>query len=288
MEGTQKPLIKFGWLRAVIYMVIIALVVLIFQILSPYISNLFEPGTESGDENIVSFGVLYFCMGLCIFAATWLCRKFIDRRSFESLGFTWKGYSNEAGLGFFASIALLGIGTLILVAIKYLTFTSASFDFGSLFLEVVLLLIVAFIEELLFRGYLLNNLMQSLNKWIALSVVSVLFALFHQTNPDVSLLAIVNIVVAGFLLGLNYIFTKNLWFGIFFHFAWNYFQGPVLGYDVSGLQFGSILQQTITGPELWTGGAFGFESSLLCPLLFIVAILVFTYAFLKRYQPKVP
>ncbi|MEJ7678855.1 MAG: hypothetical protein WKG06_13555 [Segetibacter sp.] len=42
----------------------------------------------------------------------------------------------------------------------------------------------------------------------------------------------------------------------------------------------------MSGPEAWTGGPFGFEGSLLCPLLFVVAIIVFVYAFMKRYgQP---
>src|SRR5690606_10796844 len=112
--------IKFGWLRAVIYMVLMAAVILVVQILGPYITNLFESGTESGDESITSFGLLYFLMGVCILGVTWLCRKLIDRQSFQSLGFAWKGFSNEAGLGFFAATALLGIGTLILVAAKHL------------------------------------------------------------------------------------------------------------------------------------------------------------------------
>ncbi len=75
-----------------------------------------------------------------------------------------------------------------------------------------------------------------MNKWVALLITSVLFALFHEANPDVSVFAIINILFAGILIGLNYIFTKNLWFGICFHFAWDYFQGPVLGYEVSGVE----------------------------------------------------
>jgi hypothetical protein len=58
----------------------------------------------------------------------------------------------------------------------------------------------------------------------------------------------------------------------------------VLGYDVSGLQLSSLFQQSLLGPELWTGGPFGFEGSLLCPLLLAVTLAVFAYAFNKRYQ----
>lgn len=284
MDATVKPLIKQGWIRTVLYVIGVLLIVYVFQLSGNEIMNQFRIGTEKGDATILNFGILYGLMGLAIFVFTWLMRRFIDRRSFASLGFAWKSYSNEAGLGFFGALAILGIGSLILVATGYISFISASLNLNPLLLEVVIMVVVAFVEELLFRGYLLNNLLQSLNKWIALAISSVLFAFFHEANPDVTVFAIVNIILAGLLLGLNYIFTKNLWFGICFHFAWNYFQGPVLGYDVSGLKLTSVVQQTTSGPEVWTGGLFGFEGSLLCPLLFIVGIAVFAFLFTKRYQ----
>lgn len=287
METIQKPLVKQGWLRALMYVAGIALIVYFFQVYGIEITKSIEAGTESGNDDVLTFGILYSLMGAGIFLYTWLIRKYIDRQSFESLGFTWKNYSNEAGLGFFAALALLGIGSLILVAVGYLSFISASFDAGSFLLEIVIMLVVAFVEELLFRGYLLNNLLQSMNKWVALLISAALFAFFHEANPDVNVFAIINILLAGLLIGLNYIFTKNLWFGIFFHFAWNYFQGPVLGYDVSGLKLSGLLHQSITGPQLWTGGPFGFEGSLLCPLLFIIAIIIFSYFFVKRYEQAV-
>jgi membrane protease YdiL (CAAX protease family) len=285
MEPTQKPVIKQGWIRAVLYVIGASLIVYAFQVFGDAIMNQFGVGTEKGDGAILNFAILYGLMGLSVLVFTWLMRKFIDRNSFSSLGFGWKGYSNEAGLGFFGALAILGIGSLILLATGYISFISATLNINPLLLELVMMAIVAFVEEVLFRGYILNNLLQSMNKWVALAISSVLFALFHESNPDVTVFAIVNILLAGVLLGMNYIFTKNLWFGIFFHFAWNYFQGPVLGYDVSGLKLTSIVQQTITGPDAWTGGPFGFEGSLLCPLLFVVAIAVFAFLFWRRYQP---
>ncbi|MGI8635048.1 MAG: CPBP family intramembrane glutamic endopeptidase [Segetibacter sp.] len=284
MDATQKPVIKQGWIRAVVYLIGVSIIVFTFQFFGNEIMNRFKAGTEKGEASVINFGILYGFTGLLIFVFTWLMRKFIDRKSFVSLGFDWKGYSNEAGLGFFGALAILGVGSLILVATGYISFISASFNINALLIEIAIMIVVAFVEELLFRGYLLNNLLQSVNKWTALAITSVLFALFHETNPDVTVFAIINIVLAGLLLGLNYIFTKNLWFGICFHFAWNYFQGPVLGYDVSGLKLSSIVQQTISGPDVWTGGAFGFEGSLLCPLLFVLSIVVFTFLFLRRYQ----
>jgi len=283
MEDLQ-PLIKYGWLRALIYFIIATIVVIIFQNLGlRLMEELGSAIKEIELGSIVSFGCIYIVMATGIFLLTYLMRKFVDRKSFKSLGFQWQGFSDEAYVGFFSATALLGIGSLILVALGYLTFHSITFSLPAFLIELLIMIIVAFVEEVLFRGYLLNNLMQSMNKWVALLISAVLFALFHGSNPDINVIAIVNIFLGGIFLGLNYIYTKNLWFSIFFHFAWNFFQGPVLGFDVSGLELQSLFQQLLTGPALWTGGTFGFEGSLLCPLLIGLSVVGLAYGFSRKY-----
>jgi membrane protease YdiL (CAAX protease family) len=225
----------------------------------------------------------YVIIVALVLLVTFLLRKFIDRKSFISLGFNWKGYSNEACLGFFSAIAILGIGTIILSFLGYLSFTEITIQ-KDILVEVLFLVAVALIEEIMFRGYLLNNLMQSMNKWIALLITAILFTLAHTDNPGVTILPVLNVFVAGVLLGINYIYTKNLWFSIFFHFIWNVFQGPVLGYDVSGIELQSLLQQNMEGPALLTGGAFGFEGSIICLILILLFTAWFGYAFSKRYK----
>src|SRR3954451_7346535 len=208
MGTSIKSIIRQGWLRATLYVLVVSLIVYVFQAYGDVIMNEFRVGTEAAEVSILNFAILYGLMGLSVVLATWLMRKFIDRRSFFSLGFAWKGYRNEAGLGFFTALAILGIGSIILVATGNISFISASFNAPPLLFEIVMMIVVAFVEELLFRGYLLNNLLQSVNRWLALGISSLLFALFHQANPDVTVFAIVNILLAGILLGLNYIFTR--------------------------------------------------------------------------------
>jgi membrane protease YdiL (CAAX protease family) len=280
----QKPLIKHGWVRAVVYFICALLIVFLFSFVGSLVADAFVVGTEKGADNILQFGIVYLIMGAGVFLITWIFRKFVDRESFESLGFGLKNRQQEAAIGFFSASALLGIGSLILIAAGFLNVYPGTFDPGRFMFQLVLMVAVTFIEEVMFRGYLLNNLMQSTSRWIALVISAVLFAVFHSTNPGITFLSTLNIFLAGIFLGLNYIYTKNLWFSIVFHFAWNFLQGPVLGYEVSGLQVSSLLQQSLSGPELWTGGRFGFEGSLLCPLLFAVAIPLYTLAFNRRYQ----
>lgn len=158
-----------------------------------------------------------------------------------------------------------------------------SFNATQLFLGLILMLLVAFTEELVFRGYILNNLMLSMNKWTALIFSAVLFALFHGSNPGLNFLALINIFLSGLLLGINYIFTKNLWYAIFLHFTWNFYQGSILGYKVSGLEIQSLLQQELTGNAFITGGDFGLEGSVIVGLLSILTVLIMAWIYKRKF-----
>jgi hypothetical protein len=214
----------------------------------------------------------------------WLFRKFIDRASFSSLGFDWKPYQYHAATGFFLGPLLMGAGTFILIAIKTLHWTDIHFDETQMFLNLGLMMIIAVAEETVFRGYILNNLLESMNKWIALGVSALIFAAFHANNPGITPIAIFNLFLGGLLLGVNYIFTRNLWFGILFHFSWNFYQGSVLGYKVSGVSLQPVLEQELTGNSLITGKEFGFEGSIFSGILCLLTTLLLAWIYEKKYR----
>lgn len=253
----SRPLIPFGWLRAFIYLVVVT-------VLALTIPN-------------------YVLLVAAVLLLTILFRKFVDQQSFFSLGFQLKGFVNDAWLGLFTAVSILGIGTLVLFFAGYLSFIQIKFQ-PEILITIPFLIGVAFIEEIIFRAYILSNVLHSFNKWIALSISAVLFALAHSQNPGANILPVLNVLAAGAFLGLNYMYTRNLWFCILFHFAWNYLQGPVLGYEVSGLQIESLLQQNLEGPEMLTGGAFGFEGSIICLLLLITFSVWFAFVYRRRHQ----
>lgn len=207
-------------------------------------------------------------------------RRYIDKRSIRSLGLL--PFSKDGYTGLLLAMALLGCGTLLLYFNGNLHWLDYSFDAGAFFLSFLVLGLAVFAEEMVFRGYILGNLMESGNRWYALLVSAVIFALAHISNTSINGVAMVNLVLAGILLGLNYIYTKNLWFGILFHFGWNFFQGPVLGYEVSGLGLPGILELEMSGNPLLTGSTFGFEGSLIATMLLLTAILLLYLAFDKR------
>jgi len=214
----------------------------------------------------------------------WVFRRFIDRRSLVSLGLEWKGKFRKdlvLGLLWGAGMATVVFGLYWLFGL--IQIQRVQFPLGSMLVTAVTLLFAAAQEELLLRGYLLNNLMQSANKYLSLLLVSVIFSAGHGMNPNLTIVGLLNIVLAGLVLGIYYVNRRNLWFPIGLHLAWNWFQGVVYGSPVSGMQIPSIFVVEITGNEDLSGGGFGFEGSLIMTVVAVLAI-VLLY-FIYRQSP---
>ncbi|BAV08414.1 hypothetical protein SAMN05421788_112222 [Filimonas lacunae] len=258
----KKPLIKHGWLRVVVFVILIATPGLLVFLPA---TQQYIPFRELYDTTGMKFPMLYLSYlvtnGFMLIPAYLFCR-FVDRRSFSSLGFEWGEYEADAWTGFFAGINLLSTGTLILLITGTLSLSIVLPNFLQLLYAIIFFAIVAFVEEIVGRGYILRNLMQSLPPMYALVISALIFSLLHLPNPTIGILPLVNLFALGLLLGINFIYTQNLWFGIFLHFSWNLVQGPLLGYSVSGISVNSVLQQSLDGSDIITGGSFGFEGSV--------------------------
>lgn len=205
-------------------------------------------------------------------AIVWLFRKYVDNKSFRSLGFQPDFPPGDIWIGLIIGFEVMFLGFMTLTLTDQLDFLVFQYNFTNLLLCLVYYMFVAFTEELLMRGYVLNNLLVSFDKYVALGISALLFSIMHVFNPELTWLGAVNIFLAGILLGLSYIFTKNLWFPIALHFSWNFFQGPIFGFRVTGNNFYSFLLTQYQTPTLWNGGAFGFEGSVLCSLLLLIAM----------------
>lgn len=240
--------------------------------------------TESNETVFYSSILLNFFIGLILVASF---RKVFDQKTFKSLGFKWDGFGRERAAGFLTGILLITVMATGLWGMGLLQWFSADAALTDLVLVTVIMMLVSVAEEMVFRGYVLNNLMQSMPKQAALLTSALLFAVFHSLNPNFNLIAFVNIFIAGVLLGCNYIYTRNLWFAIFFHFSWNFFQGPVLGFEVSGLELPTLLEQNIKGSILLTGGDFGLEASWLATFTMALMTLVLFMLFQRKYNDAV-
>jgi membrane protease YdiL (CAAX protease family) len=218
-----------------------------------------------------------------IMLLTWFFRTYIDRKSFKSLGFEWQNeQKKDAALGIVLGLLLISAGFIILLVLGLLDVTMIKFSPQILLMQVVIMICVSLVEEVSIRGYVLKNLLETTNKYVALMITASCFGLLHIANPNVTMLSMLNIVLAGVLLGLYYIYRQNLWFPIALHFSWNFFQGPIFGFEVSGFELDAIISHNMLGHPLITGGNFGFEGSILLTPLMIIAI-IFLH---KRYNEK--
>jgi len=285
----KKPLIRQGWLRVLLFFIVYFLLVSTGVSLLPRLSRWLTGEQHSLDEiaNGKSFWMIVFAMLLVSVLLVCIFRLFIDRKSLGSLGFS-NGHYTDGLAGLFLSLSILGTGTLILYFTGHLKWVDIIFNGNELFIELGWMLLIALYEELVFRGYILGNLMESFNKWVALLVSALLFTLFHINNPSLDFVPLANIFLAGLLLGVNYIYTKNIWFPLMFHFGWNFFQGPVLGYKVSGFNFSSVLQTELNGDPLLTGGDFGFEGSVINLALSLITFLILYAVYEKKFRPLQP
>jgi membrane protease YdiL (CAAX protease family) len=134
--------------------------------------------------------------------------------------------------------------------------------------------LVAAVEEAIFRGLVLDYLRQPIGTPAAVGVSSLAFAAAHAFNSNVNALAVANLAVAGVVFGLAFLWGKGLAVPIGLHAAWNFVEGSLYGLPVSGSGRESLLLVWVGGPELATGGAFGPEGGLVGLAAMLLTVLV--------------
>ncbi len=279
-----EPLIPYGWLRAVL--IVPALLICLLALLTPVILLITLTGDTTDVEALMTqpIGIAIQLAQMLMFVLpVWLFRRYIDRRSFVSLGLAFdRQMRRDFVYGLLAGIGLISVVFVILWALEAVTIVEVTFPAGSLAVMTAIMIMVGFGEELLFRGYILNNCMDSFNKYAALLITSLAFSVSHLLNPNPSLMGVVNIVLAGLVLGIYYVHRRSLWFPIGLHITWKLFQGSFYGSEVSGTPIESVLSLEVTGSELLTGGPFGFEASIVTSGVLVLAILAIHFRYRER------
>lgn len=131
----------------------------------------------------------------------------------------------------------------------------------------------AFEEEFIFRSLMLSGMILLFRRsWLALAIMSALFGLAHAANPGASLFSVVGNALDGLLYGIAFLWSGRIWLPFALHFSWNFTQGPVLGFPVSGFDLGGLVVQQAVGSTLVTGGSYGPEGGLLGRLAWLIAL----------------
>lgn len=239
-----------------------------------------------------------------VLISVWLAGRYLDRRTFADFGLRRnRNWWQDLGFGLGLGILLISCVFLIEMAAGWVTISDTFHTANSeqsfivkLIVFVILFVCVGFSEELMYRGYHLTNIAEGLcikaigpkySLGIAVFLSSILFGIFHLGSPDATLISIFIIFTMAILLAIAFVLTGRLAMPIGVHITWNLFQGNVFGFPVSGEIFPSesvtffSIQQS--GPDLWTGGAFGPEGGLL-GLLVIIAGIILTVGWVRfRY-----
>lgn len=272
--SSDEPRLRAGWrlLLQTVFLILIAFAI-------NYLAKLIR---ISGDGLIVSQ-----ILELTLFTSSiYIARRWLDKRTFTSLGFQ---VNKQAFIDVLAGIGItfimMGVIYIAEVAAGWLTFENFAWqtESTSQVLTGVLSFFLVFIlvgynEELLSRGYHLQTLTSGTNLLWGVLISSSIFGIAHLGNPNATWVSAAGIFFAGIFLAYGYIRTGQLWLSIGLHIGWNFFEGVVFGFPVSGLDVYRLVHHTIEGPEIWTGGAFGPEAGLIVlPALVLGSALIYLY-----------
>ncbi len=200
--------------------------------------------------------------------ATWICLKLrkepltgvgfaLDRRWWQELG--WGTVAGAAVMLAAAGLAWAAGGVRFeLDPLRSLKTLSYGF---------YMFLFVACFEENAFRGFLFQRLLDGTGMWVTQIALALFFAFAHWGNPGMhgatKAWATVNIALASVFLGLAYLRTRSLALPIGIHLGWNWTQGNVLGFGVSGNAEHGWVRPLFQGKAEWiTGGSFGLEAGI--------------------------
>ncbi len=236
--------------------------------------------------------VIWVVTSFALLVGAFILLRFFDRRPFGLLGLGFSsGWLRELVAGLVAGVGATGLLVVLLIgsgSVSIVVTQQLSESLAAAPRFLFILMMAATVEELVFRGYPLQVFAEGSRRWIAGSLLCVFFTWGHGSNPDVTVIGIINIFLASVVLTLLYFQTRRLWLPIAFHLSWNFSQSWLWGFDVSGIKIeDQLFVMTPTGSELVTGGEFGLEGSILSTILFVAVVVWFLVKPILRPMPEV-
>ena len=200
----------------------------------------------------------------------YLCAHILEELPWRSLGASFhKGWFKDLIIGSALGFLTLTVGVVIAMAGRGVSFSINPINWAAVIKSMigsgVLLVIAAFAEEAMFRGYALQTLSRARLAWLGVALTLALFGVAHLTNPNtVPGFTFINTAIAGLWFAIAYLRTRSLWLPLGLHWAWNWALGWFFGLPVSGLNVAShpLLKASDIGPYWLTGGSYGIEGGL--------------------------
>ena len=187
----NTPRIKHGWFRAVLFFISFFIFVTLFDLAGiAVVSLLTEYSFEEyiSDTTLLMENKMMLLMMVCQLGGTlftvWLFQKYINREPFSSIGIEFNGYQDDLIFGLLIGFGLIVMGFSMLIIFNFVSVSSLQFSFIDQLFYLFLFAVVSLNEEIAIRGYILQNLSSSFNKYLALALSSVVFMIMHLGNPN--------------------------------------------------------------------------------------------------------
>ena len=253
-------------------MTITAFIITIFQ--SSATVMCFQDFTESAFFSLFSLFATIIGIALVL-----LYVKFLEKRSLSTAGIIKTKFFRNYFFGYAIGKVMISLPVFVLILFKGNISFNQDVNYGLLILYFIGFLIQGASEEIMTRGYILTTLAKTTGIMRAIIISSLVFAILHLFNPNMSMLAFVNLFLFGVFASLFYLRTKNIWAISALHAAWNFFQGNVFGIEVSGLPIhNSVFNVTANTPDILSGGTFGLEGGLIITVILILSCAVVLFS----------
>ena len=240
-------------------------------------------------KNIVGYNIISVLYSY-IFSAVILLFfvKYFEKTTFEYFGFSKENYLDAVKVGAgLAIFSIVGIVAILLMSDNLSLSLSKDLKIGIIIILIILVLIQGFLEEVVFRGYLMTRLAAKKGKWIAIILSSIFYLVFRMSNPSASKLDLINIFLISIVMSLLYWYFDNILVIAIFHAFWNCISGVVFGFNISGIKVSDTIftVEAISDKQILTGGSYGIEGSIIATVFFaILGLLVYMGLYLKMFR----
>jgi len=241
--------------------------------------------TEHGNQILANVNlIMMFFQDIVMILTAIIAWKFIMKRPLSNMGLTSiKTQRKEFIVGLLFGIVSISVVFIVLVLSGNAEVESLTPHFSVYQLIYLLLFIlVGFAEEIVGRGFIMSALRQTRNIPVVIIVSAIIFALMHSFNSGIGIIPYLNLTLVGILWSYIYIKSGNIWMGIGYHITWNYFQGNVFGFKVSGTETVGLISTQYEKNNIFNGGAFGPEGGL-----FVTAVILLGFLFVRTYYKNI-
>jgi CAAX amino terminal protease family protein len=240
-------------------------------------------------KNIVGYNIISV---LCsyIFSAVILLFfvKYFEKTTFEYFGFSKENNLEAIKVGTGLSIfSIVGVVAILLMSNNISLSLSKDLKIGIIIILAILVLMQGFLEEVVFRGYLMTRLAAKKGKWIAILLSSIFYLVFCMSNPTTSKIDLLNIFLISVVMSLLYWYFDNVLVIAIFHAFWNCISGLVFGFNLSGIKLSDSIftVAAISDKQILIGGSYGIEGSIIATVFFaILGLLVYMGLYLKMFR----